>query len=338
MLGEEAERNRLEEHPAYMGPQDRPGAAVGADRSWPLSAPAPMADWKIYAPPPTWCAAATWPRAYARWWSRFGQRQARGRGRGGPGEDACRCGLQWRESGCSMCIGMNGDSLAPGERCASTSNRNFENRQGQGGRTHLMSPAAVAASALQGRLTDPGSTSHESRYRRSPRPRCGHAARRHRHRCHLPGTLPAPGAAHRHGSAPVADWLAEGRPEVAFMAQPSPPQVLVALQNFGCGSSREHAVWALSDYGVQAVVALSFGDIFRNNCVKNGVVAATVTPADHARLLQALAGAVRCAAAPAGGRTQPAASRWQRHSRHARRRPCGATALGRRRGRPDPAS
>lgn len=91
------------------------------------------------------------------------------------------------------------------------------------------------------------------------------------------------------GAHLFADWLAEGRPEVAFMAQPSPPQVLVALQNFGCGSSREHAVWALSDYGVKAVVALSFGDIFRNNCVKNGVVAATVTPADHARLLQALA-------------------------------------------------
>ncbi|CAN5219214.1 3-isopropylmalate dehydratase large subunit [soil metagenome] len=64
-------------------------------------------------------------------------------------------GFEWRESGCSMCIGMNGDSLAPGERCASTSNRNFENRQGQGGRTHLMSPAAAAASALQGRLADP---------------------------------------------------------------------------------------------------------------------------------------------------------------------------------------
>ncbi|KQP11801.1 3-isopropylmalate dehydratase large subunit [Pseudorhodoferax sp. Leaf267] len=64
-------------------------------------------------------------------------------------------GFEWRESGCSMCIGMNGDSLAPGQRCASTSNRNFENRQGQGGRTHLMSPAAAAASALRGKLTDP---------------------------------------------------------------------------------------------------------------------------------------------------------------------------------------
>ena len=86
-----------------------------------------------------------------------------------------------------------------------------------------------------------------------------------------------------------ADWRAEGRPEVAFMSQPSPARILVARHNFGCGSSREHAVWALSDYGVQAVVALSFGDIFRNNCVKNGLVAATVAPADHARLVQALA-------------------------------------------------
>lgn len=64
-------------------------------------------------------------------------------------------GFEWRESGCSMCVGMNGDSLKAGQRSASTSNRNFENRQGQGGRTHLMSPAAVAASALRGALTDP---------------------------------------------------------------------------------------------------------------------------------------------------------------------------------------
>ena len=64
-------------------------------------------------------------------------------------------GFEWREPGCSMCVGMNGDSLRPGQRCASTSNRNFENRQGNGGRTHLMSPAAVAASAVRGRMTDP---------------------------------------------------------------------------------------------------------------------------------------------------------------------------------------
>ena len=65
-----------------------------------------------------------------------------------------RAGFEWREAGCSMCLGMNPDSLRPGERCASTSNRNFEGRMGAGGRGHLMSPAMVCAAALTGRLTD----------------------------------------------------------------------------------------------------------------------------------------------------------------------------------------
>ena len=69
--------------------------------------------------------------------------------------DALRAaGFDWREPGCSMCLAMNADKLQPGERCASTSNRNFEGRQGRGGRTHLMSPAMAAAAALTGRLTD----------------------------------------------------------------------------------------------------------------------------------------------------------------------------------------
>jgi 3-isopropylmalate/(R)-2-methylmalate dehydratase large subunit len=63
-------------------------------------------------------------------------------------------GFEWREAGCSMCLGMNPDQLKPGERCASTSNRNFEGRQGKGGRTHLLSPAMAAAAALTGRLAD----------------------------------------------------------------------------------------------------------------------------------------------------------------------------------------
>ncbi len=63
-------------------------------------------------------------------------------------------GFEWRNAGCSMCLGMNPDVLAPGERCAATSNRNFEGRQGKGGRTHLMSPAMAAAAAIAGRLTD----------------------------------------------------------------------------------------------------------------------------------------------------------------------------------------
>ena len=63
-------------------------------------------------------------------------------------------GFEWREAGCSMCLAMNPDKLAPGERCASTSNRNFEGRQGRGGRTHLVSPAMAAAAAVTGHLTD----------------------------------------------------------------------------------------------------------------------------------------------------------------------------------------
>jgi 3-isopropylmalate/(R)-2-methylmalate dehydratase large subunit len=63
-------------------------------------------------------------------------------------------GFEWRESGCSMCLGMNPDILSPGERCASTSNRNFEGRQGRGGRTHLVSPMMAAAAAIEGHFTD----------------------------------------------------------------------------------------------------------------------------------------------------------------------------------------
>eukprot|EP01035_Chromulina_nebulosa_P044118 gene44118-59744_t len=63
-------------------------------------------------------------------------------------------GFEWRQPGCSMCLAMNGDLLAPGTRCASTTNRNFEGRQGRGAITHLMSPAMAAAAAVTGRITD----------------------------------------------------------------------------------------------------------------------------------------------------------------------------------------
>src|SRR5262249_48626055 len=63
-------------------------------------------------------------------------------------------GFEWREAGCSMCLGMNPDILRPGERCASTSNRNFEGRQGKGGRTHLVSPEMAAAAAIAGHFVD----------------------------------------------------------------------------------------------------------------------------------------------------------------------------------------
>jgi len=73
----------------------------------------------------------------------------------GLGEIFTTAGAEWRQAGCSMCLGMNPDQLAPGERCASTSNRNFEGRQGKGGRTHLVSPAVAAATAVRGTLSSP---------------------------------------------------------------------------------------------------------------------------------------------------------------------------------------
>jgi 3-isopropylmalate/(R)-2-methylmalate dehydratase large subunit len=79
------------------------------------------------------------------------KRQAEGEGLREVFESA---GFEWRRAGCSMCLGMNPDVLAPGERCASTSNRNFEGRQGAGGRTHLLSPAMAAAAAIRGRFAD----------------------------------------------------------------------------------------------------------------------------------------------------------------------------------------
>jgi 3-isopropylmalate/(R)-2-methylmalate dehydratase large subunit len=85
--------------------------------------------------------------------ARFGAGQGAGRGRG-LDKIFTEAGFEWREPGCSMCLAMNADRLEPGERCASTSNRNFEGRQGQGGRTHLVSPAMAAAAAIHGRFVD----------------------------------------------------------------------------------------------------------------------------------------------------------------------------------------
>jgi 3-isopropylmalate/(R)-2-methylmalate dehydratase large subunit len=73
----------------------------------------------------------------------------------GLGEIFVAAGAQWRQAGCSMCLGMNPDQLSPGQRCASTSNRNFEGRQGKGGRTHLVSPDVAAATAVRGTLSSP---------------------------------------------------------------------------------------------------------------------------------------------------------------------------------------
>ncbi|WP_078601215.1 3-isopropylmalate dehydratase small subunit, partial [Streptomyces violens] len=177
-------------------------------------------------------------------------------------------GAEWRHAGCSMCLGMNPDQLAPGERSASTSNRNFEGRQGKGGRTHLVSPQVAAATAVLGHLASPAD---------------------------LSDAAPAPAPAHwlkkvtRDG---FEDGLFEAwRKQPDFVLNQEAYQgatVLVAGPDFGTGSSREHAVWALQNYGFKAVISSRFADIFRGNSLKNGLLT-VVLPQETVEALQQLA-------------------------------------------------
>ena len=109
---------------------------------------------KICAPPLLWFVAITWQPRSAQWSCRARRQVKLQAEREGLDHIFTTAGFDWREPGCSMCLGMNPDILAPGERCASTSNRNFEGRQGRGSRTHLVSPVMAAAAAITGHLTD----------------------------------------------------------------------------------------------------------------------------------------------------------------------------------------
>ena len=143
-------------------------------------------------------------------------------------------GFDWRGAGCSMCLGMNPDILAPGERCASTSNRNFEGRQGRGGRTHLLSPAMAAAAAVTGRLTDVRELAMKpvrvvTGARGRPRPG------ERRHRPDRPQAVPEADRAHRLRRVPVLGL--DAQPDfplnrLEFQGAP----ILAAGRNFGSGS------------------------------------------------------------------------------------------------------
>ncbi len=254
-------------------------------------------------------------------------------------------GFEWREPGCSMCLGMNADVLRPGERSASTSNRNFEGRQGRGGRTHLVSPAMAAAAAVQGHFADVRTmgvpvmqafTVHRGRtmplLRRDidtdqiiPKQFLKSIAREgfgkhlfHDWRVRADGTL--------NPDFPLNDPRYAGA------------SILIAGANFGCGSSREHAAWALTDYGFRAVIAPSFADIFRGNAVTNGLLPVALPEAVRAR--------TRRARARDGRRTNPnrfgatARDRRTATERNLRSRPrlSSSTVERARRHRPDPSA
>ena len=185
-------------------------------------------------------------------------------------------GFEWREAGCSMCLGMNPDILDEGERCASTSNRNFEGRQGKGGRTHLVSPKMAAAAASR-------ATSSTSGIGAGMRPIDvieGKVSVLDRADVDTDQIIPKQflKRVERTGFGEFLfyDWIRDGEIEL----EPNP--ILVTGRNFGCGSSREHAPWALEDFGFQAIVAPSFADIFYANCTKIGLLPA-ILDEEHCR-------------------------------------------------------
>jgi 3-isopropylmalate dehydratase len=246
-------------------------------------------------------------------------------------------GFDWREAGCSMCLGMNPDILAPGERCASTSNRNFEGRQGAGGRTHLMSPVMAAAAAIVGNLADvrklaPNSSAGKS----SPKVEVAHIQEaesdedldkimdlpEENQQTHTAATSTKGASAAMPkfetlrgyaapmdianidtdaiipkqflktikrsglGTALFHAWRFEAgsdKEDASFVLNQEPyrsAKILVCTgPNFGCGSSREHAPWALLDFGIKCIIAPSFGDIFFNNTFKNGMLPVRITDA-----------------------------------------------------------
>ncbi|OQE31626.1 hypothetical protein PENSTE_c001G07426 [Penicillium steckii] len=244
-------------------------------------------------------------------------------------------GFEWREAGCSMCLGMNPDILSPKERCASTSNRNFEGRQGAQGRTHLMSPAMAATAAIVGKLADVREhvVSSPVLAKVAPQVDIQPEAESPETEDELDRVLDLPADDQPHTNSSVGGGSSTGLPKfnvlkgiaapldrsnvdtdaiipkqflktikrtglgsAAFYelrynpdGQENPDFVLnqgiyrnasilvVTGPNFGCGSSREHAPWALLDFGIKCIIAPSFADIFFNNTFKNGMLPVPVS-------------------------------------------------------------
>jgi len=240
-------------------------------------------------------------------------------------------GFDWRMPGCSMCLAMNADKLKMHERCASTSNRNFEGRQGQGGRTHLVSPIMAAAAAISGHLADVRELTFDALPATPPRDATGATGavyvQMYAEAVESAGPIIREGTSSGSGGIPKFNNLkgtaapldiqnidtdmiipkeylktikrtglgfaafaelrysnpndvAKFGPEVAIeisdfiLNQPAyrESKILIAGDNFGCGSSREHAPWSIDGFGIRSIISASFADIFYNNCFKNGML------------------------------------------------------------------
>ncbi|KAI9045851.1 3-isopropylmalate dehydratase LEU1 [Aspergillus affinis] len=243
-------------------------------------------------------------------------------------------GFEWREAGCSMCLGMNPDILSPQERCASTSNRNFEGRQGAGGRTHLMSPAMAATAGIVGKLADVREHLVASPVLAKVQPKVDvqPEAEEPETEDELDRILDLPADNEPHTNTSGGGGSRTGLPKFTTLkgiaapldrsnvdtdaiipkqflktikrtglgsalfyelrykdGQENPEFILnqgiyrnskilvVTGPNFGCGSSREHAPWALLDFGIKCIIAPSFADIFFNNTFKNGMLPVVIS-------------------------------------------------------------
>ncbi|WQF83568.1 Putative aconitase A/isopropylmalate dehydratase small subunit, swivel domain-containing protein [Colletotrichum destructivum] len=259
-------------------------------------------------------------------------------------------GFEWREAGCSMCLGMNPDILAAKERCASTSNRNFEGRQGAGSRTHLMSPVMAAAAAIVGKLADvrklagykasphieaaitPDSEPHvDERVQESDSEKEAIADQPQDNEPHTNTSVSAgtsaglPKFTNLKGIAAPLEmsnvdtdaiipkqflktikrtglgkalfyalrFNEDGSENTNFVLNKEPYRsakiLVVTGPNFGCGSSREHAPWALNDFGIRCVIAPSYADIFFNNTFKNGMLPIIISDKEKLERIAAVA-------------------------------------------------
>ena len=192
-------------------------------------------------------------------------------------------GFEWRDAGCSMCLGMNPDFLLPGERCASTSNRNFEGRQGPGGRTHLVSPQMAAAAAIAGHFVDI----------RSVEAKLMEPFKKIRGKI-----LPLPRADVDTDQIIPAKYLKRiertGFGEFAFDAWRKDPRLRAQRpplrRRAGAGRRARTSAAArrastrrgrCSRWGLKAIIAPSFADIFRNNCAKIGLLTVELPQDEH---------------------------------------------------------
>jgi 3-isopropylmalate dehydratase small subunit len=298
-------REGMERALAYMGL-----AAEHADRTTSAStrcssARAPTRASRTCAPRPPWCAGAQGaPTSSWRWWCR-----ARAWSRRRPSAKAWTsifrdAGFEWREPGCSMCLAMNADRLEPGERCASTSNRNFEGRQGAGGRTHLVSPAMAAAAAASPAISSTCVTGC-----RTPimeKFTVAHTvlvAPLDRANVDTDAIIPKQflKSIQRTGFGPnlFDEWryLDHGEPghgprRRARSTRTSCSTSRATRAPRCCSRARTSAAarrastrpGRCDDYGFRAVIAPSFADIFFNNCFKNGLLPIVLTEAEVDRL------------------------------------------------------